>query len=135
MRLYDGRVVPTFICQALSGKDLTAFGDGSQTRSFCYVDDLIEATIRLMRLDDFNGPLNIGNPGEFSMLELAEMVIELTNSSSRIVYKELPADDPRRRCPDISLAKSKLDWEPNVQLEEGLKKTIAYFAMVFDAKK
>ena len=124
----DGRVVSSFIVQALSGRDITVFGNGSQTRSFCYVDDLIEGFLRLMRSpDDVVGPVNIGNPNEFTISELAETVIRLTNSSSKVVYKTLPQDDPKQRRPDIGLAKSVLDWEPKVQLVEGLTKTIAYF--------
>ena len=124
----DGRVVSNFIMQALQGESITIYGDGSQTRSFCYVDDLIEAFIRLMGTDDeITGPINTGNPGEFSMLELASLVIELTNSKSKLVFEPLPVDDPKQRQPDITLAKSALDWEPKVKLEEGLKHTIAYF--------
>ncbi|WP_455635212.1 UDP-glucuronic acid decarboxylase family protein [Parabacteroides sp.] len=124
----DGRVVSNFIVQALKGEDITIYGDGTQTRSFQYVDDLIEAMIRMMATgDDFIGPVNTGNPGEFTMLELAEKVIELTNSTSKIVYCPLPGDDPKQRKPDIALAKEKLDWEPTIRLEEGLKRTIAYF--------
>lgn len=124
----DGRVVSNFIVQALKGEDITIYGDGTQTRSFQYVDDLIEAMIRMMATgDDFIGPVNTGNPGEFTMLELAQKIIELTNSKSRIVYRPLPGDDPRQRKPNITLAKEKLDWEPGIRLEEGLKRTIAYF--------
>jgi len=124
----DGRVVSNFIMQALQGESITIYGDGSQTRSFCYVDDLIEAFVRLMgTADEVTGPINTGNPGEFSMLELASLVIELTNSKSKLIYDPLPADDPKQRQPDITLAKSVLDWEPKVKLEEGLKHTIAYF--------
>jgi UDP-glucuronate decarboxylase len=124
----DGRVVSNFIMQALQGESITIYGDGSQTRSFCYVDDLIEAFVRLMgTADEVTGPINTGNPGEFSMLELASLVIELTNSKSKLIFEPLPADDPKQRQPDITLAKSVLDWEPKVKLEEGLKHTIAYF--------
>lgn len=124
----DGRVVSNFIVQALKGEDITIYGDGTQTRSFQYVDDLIEAMIRMMATgDDFIGPVNTGNPGEFTMLELAQKIIELTNSKSSIVYRTLPCDDPRQRKPNITLAKEKLDWEPGIRLEEGLKRTIAYF--------
>ncbi|MBS2210862.1 SDR family oxidoreductase [Carboxylicivirga mesophila] len=124
----DGRVVSNFIVQALKGEDITIFGDGKQTRSFQYVDDLVEGMIRMMNTEDFIGPVNIGNPNEFTMLELANAVIELTNSQSKIVYLPLPADDPLQRQPDISLAKEKLNnWEPNIQLKEGLTKTIEYF--------
>ncbi len=124
----DGRVVSNFIIQALRGDDITIYGDGSQTRSFQYVDDLVEGTVRLMRTEDFIGPVNIGNPHEFTILELAEKVIGLTNSKSKLVNLPMPSDDPTQRQPDISLAKEKLQgWEPKVQLEEGLTKTIAYF--------
>jgi UDP-glucuronate decarboxylase len=124
----DGRVVSNFIVQALKGEDITLYGDGSQTRSFCYVDDLLEAMVRAMNTgDDFTGPVNIGNPGEFSMLELANSVLRLTGSQSKISFKPLPADDPKQRQPDISLAKTALGWEPTVTLEEGLKETISYF--------
>jgi UDP-glucuronate decarboxylase len=123
----DGRVVSNFIVQALRGENLTLYGDGEQTRSFCYVDDLIEGMYRLMNKDDFIGPVNIGNPGEFTIKELAEQVISLTGSKSGIVYKPLPSDDPKQRCPDISLAKQHLKWEPTIKLAEGLKKTIEYF--------
>ncbi|WP_394673363.1 UDP-glucuronic acid decarboxylase family protein [Limnobacter sp.] len=124
----DGRVVSNFIVQALKGQDITIFGDGSQTRSFCYVDDLIEGFIRLMNTDPgVTGPVNLGNPGEFTMLELAEKVIELTGSSSKLTFMPLPQDDPKQRQPNIELAKNKLGWEPKVNLENGLKKTIEYF--------
>jgi UDP-glucuronate decarboxylase len=124
----DGRVVSNFIVQALRGNDITIFGDGLQTRSFCYVDDLIEGFIRLMRSgDDVTGPINLGNPGEFTMLELAHRVIALTGSKSRIVHRALPQDDPRQRRPDISEANAVLGWQPLVGLDEGLRKTIAYF--------
>jgi UDP-glucuronate decarboxylase len=127
----DGRVVSNLVIQALQNKPITIFGDGAQTRSFCYVDDLIEALIRLMNSpDDFTGPVNLGNPVETSILELAKTIIELTGSSSSLDYKELPSDDPRKRCPDISLAKEKLDWEPTVSLKEGLTKTIEYFEVL-----
>lgn len=124
----DGRVVSNFIIQALKGDDITIYGDGFQTRSFQYVDDLINGFSAAMETDDaFIGPVNIGNPGEFTMLELAEKVLRFTNSSSRLVFKELPSDDPKQRKPDISLAKEKLNWEPKIDLETGLKKTIEYF--------
>jgi len=124
----DGRVVSNFIVQALKGEDITIYGDGQQTRSFCYVDDLIEGMIRLMGTPpDFTGPVNVGNPGEFTMLELAERVLQLTASKSKLIFKPLPEDDPRQRKPDINLAKTKLGWEPKVSLEDGLKETIAYF--------
>jgi len=124
----DGRVVSNFIVQALRGEDITLYGDGSQTRSFCYVDDLVEAFVRIMATDDdFVGPVNIGNPGEFTILELAEKVIEFIGSGSKIVNKPLPADDPTRRRPDITLAKEKLGWEPTIELDDGLRRTVAYF--------
>ena len=124
----DGRVVSNFIVQALQGKDITIYGDGLQTRSFCYVDDLIEGMIRLMDTgDDVTGPINIGNPGEFTMIELAETVLRLVGSKSKLVRQPLPADDPKQRKPDITKAKSVLGWEPKVQLEDGLKETIVYF--------
>jgi UDP-glucuronate decarboxylase len=123
----DGRVVSNFIVQALRGEKLTLYGKGDQTRSFCYVNDLIDGMVRLMEQDDIIGPVNIGNPGEFTIRELAEQVIKLTGSKSGIVYKPLPSDDPRQRCPDIALAKKKLHWQPKVKLADGLKKTIEYF--------
>ncbi|MCZ4341628.1 SDR family oxidoreductase [Sphingomonadaceae bacterium G21617-S1] len=124
----DGRVVSNFIVQALRGEDITIYGDGSQTRSFCFVDDLVEGILRMMATGpDVTGPINLGNPGEFTMLELAEHVIRLTGSSSKIVHRPLPQDDPRQRQPDISVAKQLLDWEPTVNLEAGLNKTIDYF--------
>ena len=128
MRPDDGRVVSNFIVQALQGKDITIYGDGSQTRSFCYVDDLIEAIIKLMNTEKgFTGPINLGNSCEFSILELAEITIDLTNSKSRLIFKDLPKDDPKQRKPDITLAKEKLNWEPKIKLKEGLPKTIKYF--------
>jgi len=124
----DGRVVSNFIMQALQGESITVYGDGSQTRSFCYVDDLIEGFIRFMKSpDDFTGPVNLGNPDEFTILELAEKVIKLTRSGSKIIYKPLPSDDPIQRQPNIKLARSKFKWEPKVKLEDGLKETIKYF--------
>lgn len=123
----DGRVVSNFVVQALKGEDLTVYGDGSQTRSFCYFSDLIEGFVRLMSQDRITGPVNIGNPGEFTMLELAETVLKLVGSRSKLAHLDLPADDPKQRQPDISLAKSELGWEPKVSLEEGLKPTIAHF--------
>lgn len=124
----DGRVISNFIMQALRNEDITIYGDGTQTRSFQYVSDLVEGMIRMMESeDDFTGPVNIGNPGEFSMLELAEKIIKMTDSKSKIVYKKLPQDDPQKRRPSIELAKSKLSWEPKVALENGLKLTIDYF--------
>ena len=125
----DGRVVSNFIVQALSGEDITVYGDGTQTRSFCYVSDLVEGMYRMMNesRDDFTGPVNLGNPGEFTMLELAEKIIEITGSRSKIVHRELPADDPTQRKPVIGLAKQELDWEPTISLDEGLLLTIPYF--------
>ena len=124
----DGRVVSNFIVQALQGKPITVYGDGKQTRSFCYVDDLVDALIRLMNTsDDFTGPVNTGNPHEFTILELAQKVIKMTGSRSEILFKPLPSDDPVQRCPDITLAKDKLGWEPAVRLDAGLVTTIAYF--------
>ncbi|MDX2498717.1 MAG: SDR family oxidoreductase [Desulfobacterales bacterium] len=128
MHLNDGRVVSNFVVQALRGEPLTIFGDGTQTRSFCYVDDLIEGLVRFMdSIDDVTGPMNLGKPGEFTILELAKKVIELSNSRSEIIFEPLPADDPRQRRPDITLAREVIGWEPKVELDEGLKKTIAYF--------
>ncbi len=124
----DGRVVSNFILQALRGEDITVYGEGKQTRSFCYVSDMVKAFVKLMDTpDNFTGPVNLGNPAEFSILELAGKVIEMTGSSSKIVYKPLPQDDPVQRKPDINLAKSMLDWEPSISLDEGLKVTIEYF--------
>ena len=127
MHPFDGRVVSNFIRQALAGEDITIFGDGGQTRSFCYVSDLIEGFIRLMNADDFTGPVNLGNPVERTILDLAENVIDLTGAGSQLIRKPLPPDDPVRRCPDISLAKEKLGWEPTVDLRTGLSATIEYF--------
>ena len=136
MRGDDGRVVSNFIVQALKGEDITIYGDGSQTRSFCYVDDLVEAMIRMMNSrDGFTGPVNLGNPGEFTMLELAKKVIELTGSKSNIIYLPLPQDDPTQRKPVIELAKKELGWEPTIPLEEGLKKTIGYFKKTMELNK
>ena len=124
----DGRVVSNFIMQALQNEDITLYGDGRQTRSFCYVDDLIDAVIRMMATaDEVTGPINLGNPAEFSMRDLAAIVIELTGSKSKIVYHPLPPDDPRQRQPDIGLAREVLNWTPVTPLEEGLRKTVAYF--------
>lgn len=123
----DGRVVSNFIVQALQGKDITVYGEGQQTRSFCYCDDLIEGFIRLMNQDEATGPINLGNPGEFSILELAEKVIAQTGSKSKIVHESLPADDPQQRQPDITEARRVIEWEPSVSLDQGLKPTIAYF--------
>jgi len=126
----DGRVVSNFIIQALNGLDITVYGDGKQTRSFCYVDDLIEAMNRMMNQEEIVGPVNTGNPNEFTILELAEKVIELTDSKSKIIFKDLPEDDPLQRKPDNSLVKEMLKWEPQIQLEEGLKKTVDYFKIL-----
>ena len=123
----DGRVVSNFIMQALKGEDITVYGKGEQTRSFCYVSDLVDGMIKTMNKDKFTGPVNLGNPKEFTVLELAQKVIKLTNSKSKIVYKDLPKDDPKQRKPVIDLAKKELDWEPKVELEEGLKRSIKYF--------
>ncbi len=131
----DGRVVSNFIVQALRNEPITIYGSGGQTRSFCYVDDMIEAFIRLMNsADDVIGPVNVGNPGEFTIQELAEKVIDLTASRSQLVFKPLPSDDPTRRCPDITVAKQQLGWEPVINLETGLKKTIAYFDKLLGGK-
>ena len=127
----DGRVVSNFIVQALQGQDITIYGDGQQTRSFCYVDDLIDAMVRMMNSEEgFTGPVNTGNPGEFTMLELAETILRLSGSKSKLVFQPLPSDDPKQRQPNIELAKSKLGWTPKVNLEDGLKETIAYFKKV-----
>lgn len=124
----DGRVVSNFIVQALRGEDITIYGNGQQTRSFCYVDDLVDGLIRMMNsAAETTGPLNLGNPGEFTMLELAEKVLHFTRSTSKLVFLPLPQDDPRQRQPDISRTRAKLDWSPKVELDEGLQKTIAYF--------
>jgi len=131
MHPFDGRVVSNFIRQALTGEDITIFGDGKQSRSFCYVDDLVEAIIRSMNApDDFTGPVNIGNPVEFTMKQLAELVIELTGAKSKLVYRPLPPDDPTQRQPNIDLARARLGWEPRVPLRDGLQKTIAYFKSI-----
>lgn len=130
MHPFDGRVVSNFIRQALVGEDITLFGDGSQTRSFCYRDDLVDAIIAMMNKDDFVGPVNIGNPDEFTIRELAEQVIKLSGSSSQLVQRPLPSDDPTRRRPDISLAKKELGWEPKIKLADGLKKTIDWFQRI-----
>lgn len=131
----DGRVVSNFVIQALKGEDISIYGDGSQTRSFCYVDDLVEGFIRLMNQDEARGPINIGNPREFTILQLAELVIELTGASSKLIRLPLPADDPRQRQPDISLARKYLGWEPTVELREGLSRTIAYFDAVLRGER
>jgi UDP-glucuronate decarboxylase len=126
----DGRVVSNFIIQALKGKDITVYGDGKQTRSFCYVSDLVEGMHLMMENDGFIGPVNLGNPGEFTILELAKKVIELTGSKSKIAYKDLPSDDPKVRRPDISVAKDRLKWEPKIKLDQGLEKTLEYFRKI-----
>jgi UDP-glucuronate decarboxylase len=131
MHLNDGRVVSNFIIQALKGEDITVYGDGSQTRSFCYIGDMVDGLIKLMGTsDDFTGPVNLGNPSEINILELAEKVLKVTDSRSRIVFKPLPQDDPIRRCPDITLARKILEWQPRVSLEEGLEKTVEYFKKI-----
>ena len=128
MRPNDGRVISNFIMQALKGEDITIYGDGSQTRSFCYVDDMVDGIIRMMNNPNgFTGPVNLGNPEEMSILTLAELIIDLTASKSKIVFRPLPQDDPVRRCPDITLAKKKLDWKPTVDLKSGVQQTIRYF--------
>ncbi|RNC69573.1 MAG: SDR family oxidoreductase [Desulfuromonadales bacterium] len=128
MAEHDGRVVSNFIVQALKGEDITVYGDGSQTRSFCYVDDLVDGLIRLMACDGFTGPVNIGNPTETTILEFARRIIELTGSTSRIIYKPLPSDDPKQRQPDITMARTKLQWEPRIPIDTGLGRTVEYFA-------
>lgn len=130
MLINDGRVVSNFVVQALRKEPITVFGEGSQTRSFCYISDLIEGILRMMDCDGFTGPVNLGNPGEFTILELAEQIRELTGSPSEIVFKSLPENDPCRRKPDITLAKEKLNWEPKIPLREGLKHTIEYFSKI-----
>jgi UDP-glucuronate decarboxylase len=130
----DGRVVSNFIMQALKGEDITVFGDGNQTRSFCYIDDLVDGLLSLMKSpDEFTGPINLGNPAEFSILEIAQKVIAMTGSKSKIVFHPLPSDDPRQRQPDINLAKKTLDWEPTVPLTDGLLQTIEYFKKISSA--
>ena len=129
MRVDDGRVVSNFIVQALRNEDITIYGDGTQTRSFCYIDDMVEGIIKFVGLDnDFTGPLNLGNPDEYAIQQLAEIILELTNSKSKLVYKDLPSDDPKRRRPDITLAKKKLSWEPKTTLKDGIQQTISYFS-------
>ena len=131
MQPNDGRVISNFIVQALVNEDITVFGEGTQTRSFCYVDDMVDGLIRMMdAVDELIGPLNLGNPDEYSMLQLAEMIIRLTGTQSRIIFKPLPQDDPLQRSPDIALAREKLNWEPKINLEEGLRKTIEYFKAI-----
>jgi len=132
----DGRVVSNFIIQALKGEDITIYGDGSQTRSFCYVDDTVDGIIRMMNTHrGYTGPVNLGNPNEISIFDLARLIIDLTGSESRIVFKPLPQDDPRRRCPDITLAREKLGWKPTIDLKTGLKKTLEYFSSFIDYHK
>ena len=133
---YDGRVVSSFIIQSLKGEDITVYGDGSQTRSFCYIDDMTEGLYKMMNSrEDFLGPVNLGNPEEFTILDLAQKVIQKTNSESEIIFCPLPSDDPSKRKPDISLAKKELDWEPNVKLDEGLDKTIEYYSNLLNINK
>lgn len=127
MAVNDGRVISNFVVQALQGEDLTVYGQGQQTRSFCYISDLVEGLVRLMNLDHFPGPMNLGNPEEYTILELAQRTLELTGSPSRLIFKPLPADDPKQRCPDITKAKTLLGWQPTVSLTEGLRETINYF--------
>jgi UDP-glucuronate decarboxylase len=129
----DGRVVSNFILQALKGEDITVYGHGEQTRSFCFVTDLVEGLVRMMDCPGFTGPVNLGNPTETTILEFARKIIALTGSSSKVVFKPLPADDPKQRQPDITLAKEKLDWEPKVQVDDGLMQTIEYFSSVLAA--
>jgi len=135
MLVNDGRVVSNFVVQALRGEPISIYGDGSQTRSFCYVDDLVKGILRMMDCDDFTGPVNLGNPGEFTIKELAEAVIELTKSSSELIYKPLPENDPTRRKPDISLANERLNWEPSIPLRDGLTHTIDYFRNLLAAQR
>lgn len=127
MAIDDGRVISNFIVQALTGQDITVYGDGTQTRSFCYIDDMVEGLVRMMSCEGFIGPVNLGNPEEYKIIELAEKILSLTGSRSKIVFKPLPADDPARRCPDITLAREKLGWQPRTRLEDGLRATIDYF--------
>ena len=127
MAIKDGRVISNFIIQALRNEPITIYGDGSQTRSFCHVNDMVKAMIKMMDQNEESGPINLGNPDEFTILKIAEKVIELTESKSKIIYEPLPTDDPKQRQPDISLAKAKLDWEPTIKLRDGQKDTIGYF--------
>jgi UDP-glucuronate decarboxylase len=132
----DGRVISNFMVQSLKNKDITIYGDGSQTRSFCYVDDLVDGIIKMMNSrENFVGPLNLGNPAEFTILELAKKIIKLTDSKSNIIYKPLPEDDPKRRKPNIELAKKELKWKPKIQFDKGLKKTINYFERLLNNEK
>jgi UDP-glucuronate decarboxylase len=129
MAVGDGRVVSNFIVQALKNEDITIYGDGKQTRSFCFVDDLVEGIISLMNLENRPvNPINLGNPNEFTMLELAQLILKVTNSESKLIFKDLPSDDPRQRKPDIRSAKNQLNWEPKIELLEGITKTAAYFS-------
>ncbi len=132
MQINDGRVVSNFIIQALNNQNITVYGDGEQTRSFCYVDDLIEGIVKMMDQKEFNGPLNLGNPIEIQVKDLAEEIISLTKSNSKIIYKSLPKDDPQKRCPDIDLAKKIINWKPDISRKDGLKKTIDYFATLLN---
>ena len=130
MQPNDGRVVSNFILQALTNKNITVYGEGKQTRSFCYIDDLVTGIMLMMKTEKFSGPINLGNPSETTILDLAKEIIDLTGSNSKIIYKNLPTDDPQMRCPDISLAKNKLDWTPKFDRKKGLKKTIQYFELL-----
>jgi UDP-glucuronate decarboxylase len=132
MKSDDGRVVSNFIVQALRNEDITIFGDGSQTRSFCYIDDMVKGIVNTMDLEDFTGPINLGNPIEYTIKELAEKIIKMTNSGSKVKFSQLPDDDPTRRKPDISMAKEKLSWEPGIDIDQGLKKTIEFFKNIID---
>jgi UDP-glucuronate decarboxylase len=123
----DGRVISNFIIQALKKEDITIYGDGTQTRSFCYISDLVEGVVRVAEMNDFIGPINLGNPSELTILELAKRILSITKSQSNMIFKPLPSDDPNRRCPDISIAKKVLNWVPEVSLENGLGKTVQYF--------
>jgi UDP-glucuronate decarboxylase len=127
MAVQDGRVISNFIVQALRNQDIAVYGDGTQTRSFCYISDMVEGIVRMLETDDFVGPVNLGNPKESTILEIADKIVAMTGSRSRIIFKALPSDDPERRCPDISLARRKLGWSPGVSLENGLEKTVGYF--------
>ena len=131
----DGRVVSNFIVQALTNKNITVYGDGKQTRSFCYVDDLVEGILLTMEKKNFAGPVNLGNPTEISIIQLAKEITEMVGSKSKIINKKLPVDDPKQRCPDIELAEQKLGWSPKFQREEGLKKTIEYFVQLLEEKR
>ena len=135
MQINDGRVVSNFIVQALTNKDITVYGDGSQTRSFCYVDDLVDGIFLMMNKENLPGPVNLGNPSEISINELAKEIIDLVGSKSRLINKELPIDDPKQRCPNIDVAKEKLGWKPSYNRQEGLKKTIKYFEMILEKEK